>query len=361
MSIYRKFRIRMVIGSILIIAAVSVVSVLIFINQPNFGRLPRGERLKRIKRSPNYRDGAFQNESETQMLTSDKSRIRSLLEFVVRKNDGLRPDTALPVVRTDIREIGRDKDVLIWFGHSSYLIQVGGKRILVDPVFRIASPVSFFNKPFKGTDVYQPEDMPDIDYLVITHDHWDHLDYETIMELRGRIGKVICGLGVGEHFEYWGFDSTRIIELDWNEDAEPATGFTFHCLPARHFSGRGPRPNQTLWASFLLETPSQTIYIAGDGGYDTHYATIGKRFPNIDLAILENGQYNEDWRYIHLMPQYMPQAAKDLKAKKILTVHHSKYALAKHRWDEPLKNALNMANRDSLNVLIPRIGEIINL
>lgn len=203
--------------------------------------------------------------------------------------------------------------------------------------------------------------MPDIDYLVISHDHWDHLDYNTVKKLKDRIGAVICPLGVGEHFEYWGFDKERLIELDWNEDANLAPDFMIHCLPARHFSGRGLTANQSLWASFLLETPSQKIYIGGDGGYDTHYAEIGNRFPDIDLVILENGQYNEEWSLIHLMPQYMAQTARDLKAKRVLTVHHSKYALAKHRWDEPLKNAEEMKNKDSLNVLIPEIGEVVAL
>lgn len=234
-----------------------------------------------------------------------------------------------------------------------------GKRVLVDPVFCMASPVSFINKPFKGTDVYHPEDMPDIDYLVISHDHWDHLDYHTVRALKDRIGKVICSLGVGEHFEYWGFDKECIVELDWEEEARLDSGFVMHCLPARHFSGRGLSANKTLWASFLLETPSRKIYLAGDGGYDTHFARIGDCFPDIDLAILENGQYNEGWKYIHLMPDYLIRAALDLKAKKVMTVHHSKYALAHHRWDEPLRNEINMAKNDSLHVLIPGIGEVV--
>jgi uncharacterized protein YodC (DUF2158 family) len=120
------------------------------------------------------------------------------------------------------------------------------------------------------------------------YSYWDHLDYNTVKKLKDRIGAVICPLGVGEHFEYWGFDKERLIELDWNEDANLAPGFMIHCLPARHFSGRRLTANQSLWASFLLEAPSQKIYIGGDGGYDTHYAEIGNRFPGIDLAILEN-------------------------------------------------------------------------
>lgn len=360
MKMLKSKRLRMIIGSILAIMVLAVPAGVLFMNQPSFGRTPRGERLERIKRSPHYRDGSFHNEREVPMFTSDKSRVIGMLEFLFRKKEGLCPEKPLPVIKTDLKKIPFDENVLVWFGHSSYLIQTDGKRILVDPVFCKASPVSFINKPFKGTDTYHPEDMPDIDYLIITHDHWDHLDYETVTALKDRVGKVICALGVGEHFEYWGFDKESIIELDWNEDATLDSSFIIHCLPARHFSGRGPNPNKTLWASFLIKNPSQNIYVAGDGGYDIHFAAIGERFPNIDLAILENGQYNEEWRYIHLMPEYMAQAAKDLKAKKILTVHHSKYALAKHRWDEPLTNAHHLAEKDSLNVLIPQIGEKVN-
>lgn len=307
----------------LAVIAVLALVFLLFMNQPSFGRSPRGGRLERMKRSSHYSDGSFHNEHQTPLLTTDKSRINGLLEFALKKEVGLIPDTALQVVRTEIRSIEADEDFLIWFGHSSYLIQIDGKRILVDPVFRVASPLSFINKPFKGTDVYHPEDMPDIDYLVITHDHWDHLDYQTVQELKPRIRKVICGLGVGEHFEYWGFEKERIVEL--------------------------------------VETPSQKIYIGGDSGYDTHFAEIGKRFPGINLAILENGQYNEEWKYIHLMPRDLIQAARDLRAEKILTVHHSKYALAKHRWDEPLRNVLNIPENSSQDVLKPKIGEVVEL
>ena len=347
----------------IVLAVIGIIcaSVFIFINQPSFGSLPQGARLERIKRSPHYRDGQFNNLHPTQMMTSDEGRFGAMLSFLFRKTENLRPENEVPVIKTDLHKLGRDENVLIWFGHSSYFIQVDGKRFLVDPVFWMASPVSFVNKPFKGTDVYKPEDMPDIDYLVISHDHWDHLDYRTVKSLKDRVGKVICGLGVGEHFEYWGYDKDRLVELDWYEDAVLENGFAVHCLPTRHFSGRGLKANQTLWASFLIKTPSQKIYMAGDGGYDSHFEEIGKRFPDIDLAILENGQYNEGWSLIHLMPSDMAKAAKDLKAKKIMTVHHSKYALAKHPWNEPLTNEKKMQEQDSLNMMIPEIGEVMPL
>lgn len=341
------------------IIALAVIAGVAFVNQPAFGRHPRGERLERILRSANYRDGAFRNRHLTPQLTSDRSRASVMLGFLFRRDPNLRPTEPIDAVYTDLRGVPADSDYLVWFGHSSYLLQIGGKRILVDPVFCKAAPLGFINAPFAGTAIYSPDDMPPIDYLVITHDHWDHLDHQTVTRLRERIGTVVCPLGVGEHFEYWGFDPKRLIEMDWDEETTTDDGFTFHCLPARHFSGRGPKANQTLWASFLLETPSTSVFMGGDGGYDTHFAEIGERFGGVDLAILENGQYNADWRYIHSMPDQIGVEARELKARRVLTVHHLKYALARHPWDEPLATELRMIREDSLDLLRPRIGEVV--
>ena len=354
----KRFRMMWVILSVIVLSALVGV---VFVNMPQFGRLPRGERLARIARSAHYRDGEFRNLHETVLMTSGKGFFQNLTGFLFRKQAGLRPDSTLPVIKTDLQTLNLSEDLLVWFGHSSYLIQMEGKRLLVDPVFCTAAPVSFVNKPFKGTEVYRPEDMPDIDYLIITHDHWDHLDYRTVTALKDRVQKVVCPLGVGEHFEYWGFSPERIVELDWEEQALLDDGFRIHCLPARHFSGRGLARNRSLWASFLVTGSRRKVFIGGDGGYDTHFAEIGMRFPDIDWAILENGQYNEGWKYIHLMPGYMAAVARELKAAKILTVHHSKYALAAYPWDEPLKNARRMRDRDSLPVVIPQIGEVVNM
>ncbi len=332
-----------------------------FVNRPEFGRLPGGERLERIRRSPQYGNGRFHNRRPTRLMTSDRGRLRILWDFLFSKPEGLYPDRPIRPIKTDLHSLPENSDLMVWFGHSSYLLQLSGRRVLVDPVFCAAAPVAFVNKPFAGTDIYRPEDMPDIDYLVITHDHWDHLDYRTAIRLKDRIRKVICPLGMGEHFEYWGFETERLIELDWDETSEPDDGFTVHCLPARHFSGRGLASDRTLWASFLLETPSRKVYIGGDSGYDTHFAEIGRQHPDIDLAVLENGQYDERWRYIHTLPEYLGKAARDLQADRIITVHHSKYALARHRWDEPLENEREAAERDSLKLIVPAIGQIVYL
>ena len=305
--------------------------------------------------------GQFRNLHPTPQMTSDKGFAGSMWGILFGSKERREPASALPVLKPDLHRLERAEDALVWFGHSSYLLQLDGVRLLVDPVLTDKWPMSLFFSPFKGTDVFSPEDMPDVDCLIVTHDHWDHLDYETVMQLKNRVDKVVCPLGVGEHFEYWGFEKSSLVELDWFEDTVLDKGFLLHCLPARHFSGRSLKANQALWASFLIETPSQKIYMGGDSGYDTHFAEIGKQYPGIDLAILENGQYNEDWKYIHTMPQYLGQVARDLNAEKILTVHHSKYALARHRWDEPLKNAMNLKEKDSLNVLMPIIGEVVRL
>ncbi len=355
----KKRRIMWVTLSIISILALSFI---MFIHSDSFGKTPSKERLERVRSSKNYRDGKFQNVHETQQITSDKSYVGTMWSFLFKRKERLSPKSDLPVVKTNLWELNRDEDLLVWFGHSSYMIQTDGKRILVDPVLcGAASPVSFANKPFMGTDIYRPEDIPEIDYLIISHDHWDHLDYKTVMSLKDRVDKVVCGLGVGEHLEYWGFQKDKIVELDWNERAASDGIFTIHCLPARHFSGRGLSPNQSLWASFLIELPSRKIYIGGDGGFDTHYAEIGERFDGIDLAVLENGQYDMDWRYIHMLPEQIVQAFTDLKAKRLFTVHHSKFALANHPWDEPLNNISSFAKRDSLNLIQPMIGEVVNL
>lgn len=334
---------------------------LLFMNQKKFGRLPKGERLARIEKSPNYKNGEFQNLSETPLMTSNKSLPVALYEFVFNRVKDLEPNAPIPTAeKPDLKNLNKD-DILVWLGHSAYYIKVDGKSFLIDPTLVSASPVPFAGKAFKGSSLFLPDDIPYIDYLIITHDHWDHLDYETITSIKNRVGKVITALGVGEHFEYWDFPKDKIIELDWYDDYSSTSEIKITSLPARHGSGRGLIQRKTLWSSFMLETPSQTIYIGGDSGYDSFYKEIGKQFPNIDLAILENGQYDEDWRYIHILPEELPKAIKDLSPKKVLTFHNSKYALGKHAWYEPLDKVYENAQKENFNLLTPMIGEIVEL
>ena len=346
-----------IIGFVLLL----VLSIVIFMQQPMFGKLPEGERLERIRQSPNYKAGEFKNLSPTQMILSDKSKVRMLWEFLFVKVKDLTPSKSLPAIKTDLKKFDRNEEVLVWMGHSSLYLQVNGKRILIDPVLVSASPVPFVNKAFAGTAIYHPEDMPDVDYLIITHDHWDHLDYKTMLNLKTRTGKVICPLGVGAHLEHWGFDPTIITELDWNDHIQLNGGIKLTALPARHFSGRGLTSNHTLWAGYMLQCDRGNIYLSGDTGYDTHFRKIKETFGTIDLAILENGQYNDDWRYIHIIPEDLSKAIEELAPSTVMTIHHSKYALGRHAWYEPIRKVAAASKEHSFNLITPMIGEPVML
>jgi len=334
----------------------------VFMLHPRFGHLPTGNYLKRIKQSPNYRDGQFQNQSITPNFTEGANVWRVMLEFFFKKPKRSMPAKALPSQKSDLKKLSPEEDILVWFGHSSYFIQADGKTILVDPVFSgHASPVKFTTKAFKGTDVYTTADLPDIDYLFITHDHWDHLDYRTMLNLKGRVKKIITGLGTASHLEYWGFDKAIIEELDWDYSVALADGFMVHAAPARHFSGRAFTRNRTLWMSFVLRTPTMNLYLGGDSGYDSHYKAIGEQFGPFDLAILECGQYNEYWKYIHMMPDEVVKAAKDLKAEKLLPVHWGKFSLGLHDWDEPIIKVTQAAGEQGMPIVTPMIGQKVHL
>jgi L-ascorbate metabolism protein UlaG (beta-lactamase superfamily) len=344
-----------------IIAVLVVISV-IYLQQPVFGKSPDGKRLERMKLSRNYRDGKFQNLSFTPTLTEGYSMSGVLYDFVFKKVPNKIPTLTMPSVKTDLHALPADSNLLVWFGHSSYYLQVDGLKILVDPVFSgNASPIPGTTKAFAGSNGYQVDDIPALDYLLISHDHYDHLDFSTIKSLQAKVKKAVMGLGVGAHFEHWGYDPNQLIELDWDDSIELEKGVQLHALPARHFSGRTFSRNTTLWLSFLLETESKKIFLGGDSGYDTHFAAIGKRFGSIDLAILENGQYNLAWQAIHCLPEEVLKAAKDLNAKQVIPVHSSKFSLAPHSWDEPLKEISRLNASYGISLLTPKIGELVHI
>ncbi|MCF1715829.1 MBL fold metallo-hydrolase [Flavihumibacter sp. RY-1] len=344
------------------ILAILLIAGLFYLQQPIFGKAPEGKRLERIRQSPNFREGKFQNLSYTPNLTKGYSFAGVLYDFFFKKVPDKMPAGTLPSVKTDLHELPADSDLLVWFGHSSYYLQVNGLRILVDPVFSgNASPIPGTTRAFAGSNEYQVKDIPELDYLLISHDHYDHLDYSTVVALQPKVKKVITGLGIGAHLEYWGYAPEQLIEMDWEDSIRLSNGSLLHALPARHFSGRTFTRNNTLWLAFLLEAGSKKLYLGGDSGYDSHFAAIGKRFGSIDLAILENGQYNLAWQAIHCLPEEVLKAAKDLNAKKVLPVHSSKFSLALHSWDEPLKELHRLNETYQVNLLTPRIGELVNL
>lgn len=335
-----------------------------------FGKRPSGERKSRIEQSPYYQNGQFVNEDPVEMFSSDHdtSMAQTMWKFLkgqIFHSGRLKPKAGeIPVIHTRLqpRSAGGDLpdegDLIVWFGHSSFMLRLNGKVILVDPVFVEASPVFFINRPFKGTDYYKPQMMPEtIDYLVISHDHYDHLDCKTVRRLRQRVQKVICPLGIGADLEYWGYKTEQIIELDCNHTF--TSDIRFVCLPTQHFSGRGLFDRmQTQRASWLIDSGSRKIFYSGDGGYNKRFEQFGTAYPDIDLAIMENGQYNQAWAAIHTLPDQLAQEVQDLHPQRFMTVHHSKYALALHDWDEPRKNEQTAAQLTRIPLLTLQIGEV---
>jgi L-ascorbate metabolism protein UlaG (beta-lactamase superfamily) len=310
---------------------------------------------KRIAGSKNYSNGSFVNLSPTKMKPDDVSYFTMLRKTLNRAKD-TRPAAPLPAVKTDLRSLSSATPVVTWFGHSSYLIHINDKNILVDPVFSgYASPFSFMVKAFEGANTYSADDMPVIDLLLITHNHYDHFDRNTIELLGPKVKAACTSLGVGEALQKL-LPLTPVTELDWWESAS-FDGLHLTACPARHFSGRGLKRNGSLWSAFAIKANGFSIFAGGDSGYDTFFKEIGERQGPFDLAILECGQYNEMWPMIHMMPEQTAQSAKDLQAKWLLPVHWSKFALALHPWNEPVKRLKLAAEKINQPVTTPKIGE----
>lgn len=294
-------------------------------------------------------------------MSRDASYFTVLRAFL-NKPKTVWPPRPLPAVKTDLHQLPATGTQLVWFGHSSYLLRNNGRNILVDPVFSgYASPFSFMIKAFAGTNIYTAAEMPDIDLLIISHNHYDHLDSHTLRRLAPKIKTVYTALGVGRDLVHAGIPSSQITEMDWWEEETPLEGYTLTATPARHFSGRGLKRGGSLWASFVLQTPDVRIYIGGDSGYDAHFKTIGEKFGPFDLALLETGQYNTSWPNIHMNPEEAVSAAADLGAKVMVPVHWGKFALANHPWDEPAKRVVAAAQQRGLTIATPRIGEMMEL
>ena len=354
----KKGRRKMLISLFIIIAIVA----LFFTDYVSLGKIPHGERLEMCRQSPNYRNGKFVNLEPVKMFTDSakKQSMASIIwNFIFSSKKGLKPTEpvkAEPLDRNAVEQAVKEKkDIVVWFGHSSYLLVIDGKTVLVDPVLYSGSPVSFINRPFKGTSIYKPGNLPYINYLVITHDHYDHLDYKAVKKLKHKTGKVIMPLGVGSHLEYWGYEPDKLVELDWMESFHDGVSFT--CTPAKHFSGRSFKRNKTLWASFILQVGDKCIFIGGDGGYGNHFKKIGEEF-DIDLAFIENGQYSGRWAQIHTMPEELHKVMEDLDAKHYITVHHSKFALSQHDWWEPRENEKYASEESGKDLIILQIGQI---
>jgi len=333
----------------------------LFTRRPEFGRIPQGERLARMQASPHYVNGQFRNLVPVQVMNenSGENRFVATAKFLFGDKSELSPKQPMLSSKTNLGTLDAARDAVVWMGHSSFFLQLSGRRILIDPVFSpYASPLFFINKAFSGSNVYTAEDMPDIDVLAISHDHWDHLDYPTVMALKSKVKQIVCPLGVGEHFEAWGFAPQMIHEEDWDAQIKLTEDLSVYILPSQHFSGRFLTPNPTLWCGFAFVTPERKVYYSGDGGYGEHFKAIGRRFGGFDLMLGENGQYNMAWHAIHMLPEETAKAAMDVGAKLLLPAHGGKFALARHPWQEPYRELARASHGMDYQLLTPQIGEL---
>ena len=326
-----------------------------------FGKIPSGERLAKIQKSPNYKYGAFVNLEFTPNFSEYFSWKKLIKAYIKPTAKNPVPTKKIPHVKTDLQKNNFDNSI-VWLGHSSYFMRLDGHNILVDPVLSgHASPFSFLIKSFDGSNPFSVSDLPDIDFLILTHDHYDHLDYDTMMRIKPKIKKIITSLGVGEHLEYWGYSSKIIEELDWHDTTTLTENMIITATPARHFSGRMFKRNKSLFSSFVLKSKDLNLFLGGDSGYGTHFKTIGELYGPFDFAILETGQYNLFWKNIHAMPDEMTTIIAELKANRVMPVHHSKFKLALHDWDEPLEEIYKNSREKNIKLFTPKIGEVLSL
>ncbi|HZX72784.1 MAG TPA: MBL fold metallo-hydrolase, partial [Cyclobacteriaceae bacterium] len=300
----------------------------------------------------------FQNLFETRVMAENTSFFKIGIKFFSKGIDR-EPPAPIPSIKTDLKKIKVDQPTIIWFGHSSYLVFIEGKKILVDPVFSSSpSPIQAFGKKYyEGSSPFNVEDLPDLDIVLITHDHYDHLDYDTILKLKSKTKLFCATLGVGAHLNHWGVSDEHIIEFDRWQTEEVLPGIQLTATPARHFSGRLFKRFQTLWASYVLQAGKYKIFIGSDSGYDDAFKMIGEKYGPFDFALLECGQYNTDWPSIHMTPEETAQASIDLKAKVFMPVHWGKFTLSLHPWNDPIKRVTAEAERLHVNMTTPMIGE----
>lgn len=349
-------RVLLVLVSIIVLFALGTTA---FVScAPQFGALPKGDHLKTISESDNYADGKFQNLVFTDMEMSLSNIMKTMKEFMNAKD--VSPMVPLPT-RFSKEGPAADADTtayLTWYGHSAFLLEIEGKRILLDPMFGpAASPISFFSPRYPYEEPIDFNDFKDIDAVIISHDHYDHLDYPSILKLNNEVKHFYTPLGVGAHLQRWGIESDRITELDWWEGAQ-LDGLTITAAPSRHFSGRGLTDRfKTQWASWAVRGAYENIYFSGDGGYASHFKEIGERLGPFDFTMMECGQYNEKWAEIHMMPEQTVQAHLDVKGKVMMPIHWGAFQLAVHTWTDPAERVVAAAEKEGVTVASPMIGE----
>ncbi|MEW5738758.1 MAG: MBL fold metallo-hydrolase [Myxococcota bacterium] len=326
-----------------------------------FGAAVTGARLERVRASPRFLDGAFRNTASVAPGLKPGTALPVMSEYLLGKARRT-PPAPLPSVSPLDGWARRVESGLraTWLGHSTVLLEVDGFRVLTDPVWGDrASPWSL-----AGPKRFQPvpvplSALPELDAVVISHDHYDHLDLPTVLALAKREVPFITSLGVGAHLEAWGVPPQRITELDWWEHVDLRGGLLrLTAAPAQHFSGRGMGDrNKTLWSSFVVTTDRHRLFFSGDTGLTEEYAEIRARLGPFDLTLLEVGAWHPAWGDIHLGPVNALEALRLLGGGPLLPVHWGTFNLALHAWDEPAESLLELAHTHRARLVMPRLGQ----
>ncbi len=328
-----------------------------------FGARPSKLDLEKYSKSRYWNGKIFENLEETTMEFSLSNLPRFLHKQFCKKTDRqpLKPLSILPFNK-EVFESGNDSMKSIWYGHSAILMRLNHKNILIDPMFGPdAAPIAPFKvKRFSKETLGLIDEFPEIDLVLISHDHYDHLDYDSVLKLKEKTKQFYVALGVKRHLVSWGIDPVRITEFNWwDESSFENIKITF--TPTRHFSGRGLTDRaKSLWGGWVLKTEKENVWFSGDSGYGTHFAAIGTRLGPFDFAFMECGQYNENWHQIHMYPEESVQAANDAKVQNMMPVHWAGFALAQHSWQEPVERFVEKAVNKNMNFIVPKIGELFN-
>ena len=318
---------------------------------------------KQYEKSSNWKNGRFENLVETKMDMNIQSMPKLLYKQFFKTKDRV-PQNSLKIQWFDQKEFlhPSPKAKMIWYGHSVVLLRINNKTILIDPMFGPnASPIGpITTKRFSENTLDLIEQLPPIDLVLLSHDHYDHLDLVSILKLKEKTKQFYVALGMKRHLIKWGVKSNIVKEFDW-WDSQEIEGIQITFTPSRHFSGRGLTDRaKSLWGGWVLKSPEENIWFSGDGGYGDHFKEIGSRLGPFDIAFMECGQYNENWHAIHMYPEESIQAALDGQVKRALPVHWAGFALAQHHWKEPVERFVTEAGKQVFDVFTPKVGELFN-
>ncbi|MFT7031378.1 MAG: L-ascorbate metabolism protein UlaG (beta-lactamase superfamily) [Marinoscillum sp.] len=330
---------------------------------PQFGGKITKELLARFEKSPQWNGKIFENQSETLMDINLKT-MPGLIKDQFSGRAARQPKQNIPILPLDtakLNEVGQPK--FVWFGHSALLLQMEGKKILIDPMLGTdASPVGpVRTKRFSEGSLEIIDQLPKLDVILLTHDHYDHLDMDSILKLKDKTQRWIVALGVARHLVRWGIDASLIEEVDW-WDQKKLGNILITFTPSRHFSGRGLSDRaKSLWGGFVFKSPNHNIYWSGDGGYDDHFKAIGDKFGPFDIGFMECGQYNKLWHAIHMFPEECVQAGKDARANRLVPVHWGGFTLALHVWQDPIERFETACMTSKIDYITPEIGQVVAL